>query len=109
MAAKAVKHRGVSIALACRAFGVSETCYRDSPLPYFEMRLWPRNMPDCVVARSMPQNFRNCRWCRKRRRSIEVLDGPMDEDALERFRPGQLDGPMVLSVLQRQQRRAQER
>src|SRR6056297_3067846 len=32
MAAKAVKHRGVSIALACRAFGVSETCYRYSPL-----------------------------------------------------------------------------
>lgn len=32
MAAKAVKHRGASIALACRAFGVSETCYRYSPL-----------------------------------------------------------------------------
>jgi len=32
MAAKAVKHRGVSIALACRTFGVSETCYRYSPL-----------------------------------------------------------------------------
>lgn len=32
MAAKAVKYRGVSIALACRAFGVSETCYRYSPL-----------------------------------------------------------------------------
>jgi putative transposase len=27
MAAKAVKHQGVSIALAGRAFGVSETCY----------------------------------------------------------------------------------
>lgn len=23
--------------------------------------VWPRNMPDCTVARSMPQNFRNCR------------------------------------------------
>ena len=32
MAAKAVEHRGVSIALACRAFSVSETCYRYSPL-----------------------------------------------------------------------------
>ena len=32
MAAKAVNLRGVSIALACRAFGVSETCYRYSPL-----------------------------------------------------------------------------
>ncbi len=32
MAAKAVELRGVSIALACRAFGVSETCYRYSPL-----------------------------------------------------------------------------
>jgi putative transposase len=31
MAEKAVAERGVSIALACRAFGVSETCYRYSP------------------------------------------------------------------------------
>ena len=31
MAEKAVARRGVSIALACRAFGVSETCYRNSP------------------------------------------------------------------------------
>ena len=32
MAATAVERRGVSVALACRAFGVSETCYRYSPL-----------------------------------------------------------------------------
>ena len=32
MAAKAVAGRGVSIAVACRTFGVSETCYRYSPL-----------------------------------------------------------------------------
>jgi putative transposase len=31
MAATAVAGRGVSIALACRTFGVSETCYRYSP------------------------------------------------------------------------------
>ena len=31
LAEKAVATRGVSIALACRAFGVSETCYRYSP------------------------------------------------------------------------------
>ena len=31
MAETAVERRGVSIALACRAFGVSETCYRYSP------------------------------------------------------------------------------
>jgi putative transposase len=31
MAAIAVTQRGVSIALACRTFGVSETCYRYSP------------------------------------------------------------------------------
>jgi putative transposase len=31
MAEAAVAKRGVSIALACRAFGVSETCYRYSP------------------------------------------------------------------------------
>jgi len=32
MAENVVARRGVSIALACRAFGVSETCYRYSPL-----------------------------------------------------------------------------
>ena len=31
MAATAVAGRGVSIALACRTFGVSETCYRSNP------------------------------------------------------------------------------
>ena len=31
MAEKAVARHGVSIALACRAFGLSETCYRYSP------------------------------------------------------------------------------
>ena len=32
MAATAVERRGASVALACRTFGVSETCYRYSPL-----------------------------------------------------------------------------
>jgi len=32
MAAKSVKRRGVSVAVACRTFGISETCYRYSPL-----------------------------------------------------------------------------
>ena len=31
MAGNAVARRGVSIALACRTFGVGETCYRYSP------------------------------------------------------------------------------
>jgi putative transposase len=31
MAEKAVARRGVSIALVCRTFGVSETCYRYAP------------------------------------------------------------------------------
>ena len=31
MAKNAVARRGASIALACRAFGVSETCYRYGP------------------------------------------------------------------------------
>jgi putative transposase len=31
MAEKAVARRGVNIARSCRAFGVSETCYRYSP------------------------------------------------------------------------------
>jgi putative transposase len=32
LAEKALARHGVSIALACRTFGVSETCYRYSPL-----------------------------------------------------------------------------
>jgi putative transposase len=32
LAEKAVARHGVSIALVCRTFGVSETCYRYSPL-----------------------------------------------------------------------------
>jgi putative transposase len=31
LAEEAVTHKGISIALACRTFGVSETCYRYSP------------------------------------------------------------------------------
>ena len=31
MAGNSVSRRGVSIALACRTFGVSETCYRYGP------------------------------------------------------------------------------
>ena len=31
MAEKAVERKGVSIALACRTFGLSETCYRYNP------------------------------------------------------------------------------
>ena len=31
LAAKGLASKGVSIALACRAFGVSETCYRYGP------------------------------------------------------------------------------
>ena len=31
LAARAVATKGVSIALACRTFGVSETCFRYSP------------------------------------------------------------------------------
>ena len=31
MAETTVERRGISIALACRAFGVSETCYRYGP------------------------------------------------------------------------------
>ena len=32
MAMNAVARQGVSIALACRAFEISETCYRYSPI-----------------------------------------------------------------------------
>ena len=32
LAGKAVARHGISIALACRTFGISETCYRYSPL-----------------------------------------------------------------------------
>ena len=36
MAERAVRRRGVGIALACRTFGISETCYRYSPKLQFE-------------------------------------------------------------------------
>ena len=36
MAVKTVRRRGVSIALACRTFGLSETCYLYSPKLKFE-------------------------------------------------------------------------
>ena len=42
LAEKAVAKRGVSIALACRAFEVSETCYRYSPKLDDENVKWPR-------------------------------------------------------------------
>lgn len=32
LAKVAVKRRGVSVALACRAFGISESCYRYEPI-----------------------------------------------------------------------------
>ncbi len=38
-----------------------------------------------------------------------MRDCPMHEDALERLGLGQTDGPLLLRVLQRQQRRAQQR
>ena len=41
-------------------------------------------------------------------RPVEMLDRPMDEDALERFRLGQSDGPVFLCILKRQQGRAQQ-
>jgi putative transposase len=44
MAENAVARRGVSIALACRAFGVSETCYRYGP------KLKARERGDCRSA-----------------------------------------------------------
>jgi hypothetical protein len=31
----------------------------DGELPYFESLVWPRNVRDWMVTRSMPQNFKN--------------------------------------------------
>lgn len=50
LAEKAVAMKGVSIALACRAFGVSETCFRYSPKrddvsSARSPRNWPCRMP----------------------------------------------------------------
>ena len=39
----------------------NQSVRRSRALPYFEILLRPRNTPDCIVARSMPQNFRNWR------------------------------------------------
>ena len=35
-------------------------------------------------------------------RPVKVLTRPMDEDALERLFPGQIDGPLILCVLKLQ-------
>jgi len=52
MAKTAVEQRGVSIALACRAFGVSETCYRYSP----KLKDENEEIADLLVAfRGLPQ------------------------------------------------------
>src|SRR3546814_4556534 len=56
---------------------------RNRALPYFDSLVRPRNRPDCRVARSRPQNFRNWRWWPKRRRSpasariVRALIGPI--------------------------------
>jgi len=58
MTAKAVKHRGVSIALACRTFGVSETCYCYSPLLSDENEVIPDLLVGLTNARkwTCPEN-----------------------------------------------------
>src|SRR6218665_884970 len=70
---------------------------RRRAFPYFDNLVRPRKVPDCEVARSRPQNFKNCRWCRKRRKSpasakmVKALMGPI---------PGILQELIVLMVCQ---------
>ncbi len=39
----------------------NQSVRRSPALPYFDSLVWPRKVPDCWVARSRPQNFRNWR------------------------------------------------
>ena len=34
---------------------------RSRAFAYFDRLVWPRNVPDWIVARSIPQKFKNCR------------------------------------------------
>jgi hypothetical protein len=54
MAEDAVERRRVSIALACRAFGVSETCYRYSPKLRDENEAIADLLVGLTEARKMP-------------------------------------------------------
>jgi hypothetical protein len=59
-------------------------------LPYLEMWLSPRDLPDCRVERFKPQKLRNWRWCLKRRRSpasarmVRALAGPIPGTVISR-------------------------
>ena len=75
MAEKAVARHGVSIALACRAFGVSETCYRYSPKlkdENEEIAELLAGLTDARKTRSFGlcflhlRNFKGHRWNQKR-------------------------------------------
>jgi len=61
LAVKAVAMKGVSIALACQAFGISETCYRYSPkMDEENEQRWSRNVgPVVKVDRMMKETIQN--------------------------------------------------
>lgn len=76
LAEKVVAQRGVSIALACRTFGVSETCYRYGPQRNFDndqiadlllglvkvKKTWGFGLPSPSNNRGGRQSSHNCLW-----------------------------------------------
>lgn len=58
IAAELVAETVVALAATCAAI---QKVRRSRALPYFDSLVRPRNVPDWQVARSRPQNFRNCR------------------------------------------------
>lgn len=58
LAEKAVATKGVSITLACRAFGVSETCFRYSPKRDDENEMVVRSLNQIIEWRGKPLAIR---------------------------------------------------
>ena len=58
LAEKAVATKGVSITLACRAFGVSETCFRYSPKRDDENEMVVRSLNQIIEWRGAPRAIR---------------------------------------------------
>lgn len=69
MAVRAVRRRGVSIALACRTFGISETCYRYSP------KLQPENelIGDLLIGLTNAHRTRGFGLCFLHLRNVKGL------------------------------------
>ncbi|MCY1238326.1 hypothetical protein D9M68_680280 [compost metagenome] len=76
MAGKAVALRGVSIALACRTFGVSETCYR------YSAKLNDENeqIAYLLIGLTRAKKNRGFGLCLLNLRNVRGLAGPISGD-----------------------------